>query len=256
MKQGQSGLDETDLIVVETSLGPIHFRGRDTGKPVLLLITGSFAAENTADRFAERFPAMDGLRAHLPGNHCPRVAHVSIGVFAGAFTEALDIRFPGRPVVVVGLSVGGIVALAIRAKMLRGILAIEPLLVSDEAWPLLNLRTQGPPGQDDFLWNILGIGPDEVERRDYRPMLGSLTTPTYVILGDEVPPVGVWPDYMPGLLGPLSRQALAAHPHITVAQLSDVGHHILKYGPHALLNATQRLIQRVVGKDAAIMDLP
>jgi pimeloyl-ACP methyl ester carboxylesterase len=249
-------LDNTDLIVVETSLGPIHFRGRDTGKPILLLITGSFASENTADRLADRFPAMDCLRAHLPGNHCPQVAHVSIGIFAGAFTEALDRRFSGRPVVVTGLSIGGLVALAIRARMLRGILAVEPLLVSDEAWPLLNLRTQAPPGNEDFLWNILGIGPDKVERRDYRPMLGNLTTPTYVILGDEVPPVGEWPEYMPGLLGPLSRQALASHPKITVDQLTNVGHNILKYGPYALLNATKHLIQHVIGGDAAIVDLP
>lgn len=92
-----------DIIEVSTDLGPIQFRGRDSGKPILLLITGAFATEDQMSLLQDRFPAVDALRAHLPGNHCPSLVDSSVGVFAAAFTTALNSRFAGREVVVVGL---------------------------------------------------------------------------------------------------------------------------------------------------------
>lgn len=185
-------------IDVDTDLGPIRFLGRDAGAPVVLVITGAFAMENQVDRLQDRFPSLDVLRAHLPGNHSPPMDIPSVGVFGAAFTAALDARFPGRPLVLVGLSVGALVAMATRARGTRAMLLVEPPLVITEAWPLEALPREAPPGNEEFLWNVFGLGRAVIEPRDYRPLVSQIGVPAHVLLGDPPPPRGPWGNTMPG----------------------------------------------------------
>ena len=244
------------LIEVPTRLGPVQFRGVDTGRPILLFIMGAFATENTVDRVHERFPALDVLRAHLPGNHCPRIAEVSVQGFAAAFTEALETRFLDRPLVIVGLSVGALVAMSIRVAGLAGLVLVEPPLVTDEAWPLRLLRTQAPAGNDDFVWNIFGVGPERIERRDYRPQFGDMRTPATIVLGEPVPPDGQATEQMPGLVGPLSRAAIQMNPAARTVQYSNVGHHIIRHKGMELLYEIQSTVRVCLGEDLSVVYLP
>lgn len=243
-------------IDVATRLGPIQFRGLDTGRPILLFIMGAFATENTVDRVHERFPALDVLRAHLPGNHCPPLSEVTVEAFAAAFTEALETRFVGRQVAIVGLSVGALVAMSIRAAGVAGLVLVEPPLVTDEAWPLRLLRTQAPSGNEDFIWNIFGVGADRFERRDYRRQFAEVRTPMTIVLGDPVPPDGQGTEQMPGLVGPLSRAAIHASACAKIVQYSGVGHHIIRHKGLELLFEIQRLVTDRLGEDLAVVHLP
>ena len=243
-------------IDVQTDLGPIRFEGRDTGRPIILLITGAFAALDQMDRLQDRFPAADVLRAHLPGNHCPPLVSASVGVFSAAFTAALDVRFPGRPTIVVGLSVGALVAFAIRSAAVRAILAVEPPLVMAEAWPLEVLPQHAPPGSDEFLWNIIGVGREAMELRDYRVLVPQISVPAHVLLGDPPPPRGPWRDTLPGLVGPLARATLRSNPLISIENLPGIGHHVVRYAPLNLLAAIQRTAELAFGPLAAQLALP
>ena len=246
-------LDE--IIEVQTEYGPIHFRGHDTGRPILLFITGAFAQVDQLHRVPERFPEMDVLRAHLPGNHCPPLVGVSIDLYASAFSAALDDRFKGRDVIVVGLSVGAVVALGLRASRVREIIALEPILVTDEAWPLKVLLNQAQPGQEAFLWNVLGIGPEGPVRRDYRYVLEGLQVPVCAMLGEEPPPERPWSGAMPGMVGTLARAALAAHPRVWTRHVRGVGHNIVRDAGEAVLKTIHPAIVRTFGVDVAKMDL-
>jgi pimeloyl-ACP methyl ester carboxylesterase len=91
---------------IATSLGEVWMWGRDTGKPIVLLITGAFADFDVYDRLPLVLPQFDVLRTHLPGNHSPVLIDTSIGVMAGAISQAMTARFGGRPLVILGLSTG------------------------------------------------------------------------------------------------------------------------------------------------------
>lgn len=114
------------VIEVATDFGAVEFRGADRGRPVLLLITGTLATEAVMDRLFERFPALDVMRAHLPGNHCPTLVSTSVGLFAAAYGAAIAKALAGRPVVVAGHSVGALVAFALKGLTVRAAVGIEP----------------------------------------------------------------------------------------------------------------------------------
>ena len=245
-----------EIIEVQTEFGPIQFRGTDTGKPILLLITGAFSSEQVMVQLGARFGKVDVLRAHLPGNHCPPLIEASVGVFGAAYGAALDKRFPGRDVVLVGLSVGALVGFAMRSSAVRAIVAIEPPLLMREAWPLVVLREQAPPGQEAFLWTVLGIGPDRVEDRDYRPLISDLRVPTLVLLGDEPPAPGTAWVEMPGLVGPEGRRALHASPRVEVTIIAGAGHHIVRSDPFDVVSAIRHALEIGLGPAQAALTMP
>ena len=245
-----------EIIEVQTEFGPVQFRGTDTGNPILLLITGAFSSEQVMVQLGERFGKVDVFRAHLPGNHCPPLIEASVGVFGAAFSAALDQRFPGRDVVLVGLSVGALVGFSIRTPGVRAIVAIEPPLLMREAWPLEVLREQAPPGQEALLWNVLGIGPDRVEDRDYRPLVSDLRAPTFVLLGEDPPALGtVWVE-MPGLVGAESRRALQASPRVEMKVITGAGHHIVRSDPLEVVSAIRHALIVGLGPARAALTMP
>lgn len=210
----------------ETPFGPIWFWRRDTGQPVLLLITGTFANANVLDQLDETLVGVDVWRAHLPGNHCPPLAVNTVGLFAAAYGHAIRDALAGRDVVVAGLSVGGLVALGLRAANIRGLVVVEPPLLTEGVWPLRIVREQAPPGHDDFLWQVLGIAPDRLEPRDYSALLANLELSTRVLVGGEMGPPRRDFDIMPSLVSPACRALLDNHPKVTVIEAPGAGHNV------------------------------
>jgi pimeloyl-ACP methyl ester carboxylesterase len=211
---------------VQTSLGPVWLLGRDTGRPILLLVTGAFAAADLFWRMQDHFPDADVLRLHLPGNHCPELAETSIHAFAAAIDEALAGRWPDRPLMAVGLSVGGVVALALRNPMLRRLVVVEPVLLTQGVWPLELYRAQAPAGGGTFVRNIFGVGPDEIRPVDHGWVLEGLTVPTLALVGDA--PLGAPRPFerMPTLVSAEALARLQAHPAIEVEVVPGAGHNI------------------------------
>ena len=133
-----------EKVEVETPFGPIWLRGRDTGRPAVVLIHGAFSAPEPVARV--RADGLDFFVAHLPGNHCPDLSATNIGVWGAAYRYAVEHGLGGRDHVVVGVSTGALIALAMRSRGLRQLVLAEPPLWPAEIWPLRSFPGETRPG--------------------------------------------------------------------------------------------------------------
>jgi pimeloyl-ACP methyl ester carboxylesterase len=242
----------------DTRFGPIWLWGAAeafTGsRPLVLVITGAFNAERSQIfALASVLQGADVLIGHLPGNHAPDTIHHSVGVYAGAYAQV--IASLERPVVVVGASIGGLVALSLKAPNIRSILAIEPPIRTGRLWPLLHpfrQRLQAEPKVREFLWNVFGISEDVFEDRNYEAMLAQLKTPTRVLLGTQP----LFPEReittLPSLIDEPEREVFARHPAIKITVIAGAGHNIPAQAFDVLAEKTQAMIDAVLS-DAAAM---
>ncbi|THD78786.1 MAG: alpha/beta hydrolase [Phenylobacterium sp.] len=213
---------------VPTDLGPIWFWGADTGQPAILLITGLFAEPGQWELDVSLLPpGFDYLRAHLPGNHCPAIAELSVEALGRAFSQAIATRFEGRPVLVAGFSVGALVALSVRAPNVGRLFLVEPPLRTHDLWPVVDWAS-GPLSDDQrtLLFNTLGVGAEGLTQRDHTGLLARLDKPAEVILGAVplLPPRRL--DALPSLVDEPSRALLATHPLIRTAVVEGAGHNV------------------------------
>lgn len=242
-----------EKLEVETPFGPVWFWRRDTGQPVLLLITGTLAEPAVLRGLDDVLQGIDLWRVHLPGNHCPPLATTSVGMFAAAFTEAIRTALQDRPVVVAGLSVGGLAALGIRAPNVRRLLVVEPPLLTEGVWVLEVLRDQAPPGHEDFLWQVLGIGPDRIEPRDYTGLLAALRLPTLALVGGVSGPRDPDFEVMPSMMTPASRALLDRHPHVNVVEAPGAGHNVPARATMIFLRAIEATCREAFGPQVELV---
>src|SRR5205814_783389 len=129
---------------IATPVGDIWMWGRDTGKPIALVMTGAFADAHIYSRLQLVLPQFDVLRTHLPGNHCPELIDISVGVMASGVSQALTSHFGGRPMVAIGLSTGALVAMALTSPDLKALLLVEPFLRTLQIWPFRGMVAEYP----------------------------------------------------------------------------------------------------------------
>jgi len=201
-------------------------------RPVVLMIHGVFGWSANLYGWTEIFgPEADVLFAALPGHPggAP-YASPSVEAVAESFLHALDLGFGSRRVIVVGESVGGVIALAMGASSaVARVVAVEPPLVTAKQWCFEAIvptaRERGSTVPDEVIWAFMGGG---APRRDldHRPLLSRLAVPAEVIAGDVplMPPRRVME--APSFLDETDHAAILAAP---MARL-----HIVK-GGHALL---------------------
>jgi hypothetical protein len=239
--------------ICQTSLGEVWLWGELTGKPVLLIVTGAFADPGTLDHAGASFPTVDVLRTHLPGNHCPRLAVVSVEAYAAALSEALAQIAPDVPLGIVGLSLGALVALGVRAPGLRHLLLVEPPLSTAETWHMAEaVQTESGSPEAALLWALFGIRDGEVaEPRDYTGLLKSLGVPTEVLVGD-VPAEPRRPmARAPSFVGPAARALLEGHPLVVTTIAAGAGHNVPVHSPLLLYDALVRMVTGLMGAEAA-----
>jgi hypothetical protein len=230
----------------------------DDGRPVVLFINGAFAIERPRSfELPGLMPEAAVFNAHLPGNHCPALASPSVEAFAAAYSAALDQI--GRPAIVIGASIGALVAMSLRSPTLRGVVLLEPPLQTGALWPLQPTFRQMAAARPsdtalrDFLWAIFGFSRRELRNRDYRPLLGHLDTPGWAVFGGQpLMPERAY-ELVPSLVDEPDRALLAAHPKLRTAVIAGVGHnvpghaigHVVQYardlmGRHLLADRLER----------------
>lgn len=212
---------------IPTPLGDIWMWGRDTGRPMCLVITGAFADFDIYTRLQLVLPQFDVLRTHLPGNHCPSLIETSIGVIGAAISQAVTSRFAGRPLVILGVSAGALVAMAVATPGLRALLLVEPFLRTLHVWPFRGMVGEyRSPQQQDFLWKVLGVRDDAAEERDYRHLARDPTVPGHVLLGG----VPLMPKrqlaMLPSFVDDEDRATLRAQSLLTVTEVPEAGHNV------------------------------
>lgn len=203
---------------VETPLGQVVLWGRDTGRPVLLVIPGLFAKPGAFEHLQNSLAAVDVWRAFLDPE-----PDGSVEGFASQFSAAVaSLR---RPLGVVGVSAGALVALAMKGPSRLAL--FEPVLRPALAWPLRLL--------DDAAWADQMLG-----RRDFSSLLSGLAVPAVATVGDRPlhpnGPLTGWPS----LVDPETRAELEAHPLVTLRTVSG-GHDLARDNPAAFFQAVGEL---------------
>jgi pimeloyl-ACP methyl ester carboxylesterase len=200
--------------------------------PIVLLVHGAFRAASTLVAWRDRLPNV--VFANLPGHGgAPMLDEVSLP----AWTEALSAAIPRlpRPVLAVGESLGGLVALGLEG--VAGVVAFDPFFRTDDLWPVRAASaTAAAIGKSSPAAAILAPG------QDYFSQLDRLSAPAEVVTGD----VPLMPERplarSPCLLEAEDLARLEGRVRVTKIQ---GGHNLLDEAPEAcraiILDALARL---------------
>jgi surfactin synthase thioesterase subunit len=202
---------------VETGLGAVRLQGhletfRDD-RPLLFAILGVGARLDYFHRLPERFPACDVVICHLPGLHTPPLADPSVAAFAAAFDDAIRLRLPGRWILRFGLSVGGLVALAMAEG--DAVLAIDPPFSEALLDPFGSLFPQ-------VLAGVVGV--------DHRPLLERVDVPAHVLIASR------------GLIAAADQALLIGHARVR-AEVVEGSHDLPSEAPKAVVAALEQALR-------------
>lgn len=231
-----------------TPIGEIWLTGEtdafDSDRVLVLIIKGAFAREG--GRFSdlhELLPEASVLVAQLPGNFCPALAETSVEGFAFAFDHVIATAFPGRKIVILGDSLGGLVALAVAGDVTR--LVLDPPLKLSADWPImprLRERFVAEPAHRDFLSNVFGVTERGIEERDYTALLGR---PARVLIGEVTTERPDEAFFVPSVVLQPERDLLSRHGEIRLSVVENVGHLIVASRPLLVLQVLKELLAEI-----------
>lgn len=120
----------------ETSLGPVPAVARVEldDRPLLLVVRGAFPMQGQLNSLTAKIPWASVVLLNLPGMHSPQFQENSISAFADAFDEVVDQL--GKRTVVLGLSIGGAAAMALRSPHVSRRIVVDTPLRTEGLWPL------------------------------------------------------------------------------------------------------------------------
>ena len=138
---------------------------------------------------------------------------------------------PGRRVLVAGLGLGGLLALALNARGYAAV-AFDPFFSTAGRWPLeVVLERRAAEGElpvPEFLFEALGWRDGAiVQNRSYGGLLDRLKAPALIVCGDVplAPPRDL--AMAPSLMDEADHALLAAYPNLRVKIAPGCGHDVL-----------------------------
>jgi dienelactone hydrolase len=178
-------------------------------RPLVLAVQGLLAGpDDLADLPAALGHLADVTVTRLAPEHADPVA------FAEGLAELVDTLFAARPVVLAGVSLGAVAAMAVRARSVRRIVAVEPVLAA----------------------------------RGLSELLGDLRLPVDVLLGrPDAPPA---PGRRPSLVGAAERAVLAAAPRVRLHLAPGAGHDVAGEASKALTALLSEACRRAAAEPA------
>lgn len=212
--------------VVDTSVGRATW-GADVPFPRVLLIHGFLRRADGLAHWRERIPGLGFL--YLPGHSGkPDFAEASVEVWLRGLREALD-RFP-EPPLIIAESLGAVIAMGLPY---RALVAVEPLLSTDQLWPLrLTFEAGRALGAD------VGLAREGLFAKPFTWTLEQISAPTLVIAGAEP----LMPEremaFAPSVLTDADFEAYARHPQVEAIRIPG-GHNLLDREPDAVMAAAR-----------------
>lgn len=233
-----------DFLTIQTSAGQFSCVGRihtDRPRPCLLAVNGSFPDEKYLYDLVGHFAGANVVVVNLPGMG-GLWSDAGVAELTRGLEEVLALTFHGLPTVVLGTSTGNLPAFGLTAANICRRVAVEPFFTTKDLWPFVaNVRARLAKTPDNvglvtFLWKIFGIGPTELEDRDYRHLLQTISVPTDVVVGQVplLPPraLPTWPSFT----SQEDRRALVANPFVTLHEgAPGTGHAVTVVEPGAAL---------------------
>jgi len=245
---------------VSTSAGVIQIYARpnfSATKPVVLAIGGTFAMPDELASLPDSLGMLfDACIMPMPGATGPVSGAGFIAAVAKAVGEIIEGPFRDRPVVLLGVSLGAIVALRTQASNLKRLVLLDPPLTTGELWPIVEpLRAHLKSRPDDaalraFVFEIYGVGDAALEPRSYLPMIEALQTPTDVVLGSRPLQPQRALERFPSLVGEQARRLLAASPQVRLHVAPDTGHNVMGQAPKVVQAVLMEACRRAAASDS------
>jgi pimeloyl-ACP methyl ester carboxylesterase len=218
--------------VAETGEGRVVFTA-ETAAPRVLLIHGFKRQAGQLAPWRDRIPDLGFV--HLPGHSgAPPFAEVSVEAWIRGLGEMIRSAFP-EPPLIVAESLGAIVAMSLPS---RAVIAVEPLLSTDQLWPLhrtiRNARARGveiEPAMEalfdkPFTWTLERIGVPTLVLAGTEPLLPERATP-----------------HEPSLLTDEDFAAYAAHPMVEAHRIAG-GHTLMDHNREGVMAASRDFMIR------------
>lgn len=214
---------------------------RESHRPVCILIGGlgrGLGKIYPLFTFVEQFA--DPLIFMLPGIESPHVEQPTIERVAELCIQSVSLLCPGRRLMAVGESLGGLIALAL-AQRVHHVVAIDPPLVMKDQWPLWATFSRHEIGSPflpaPLIHMVIGANPAEAASKSYLYLLDECKN-VRLVCGDEplLPPRPL--ERSPSLVGETER-AYAESRGAAVCMLS-AGHNILEDAFDPLCDVLER----------------
>jgi hypothetical protein len=221
---------------------PATFEGSG---PIVFAIRGAMAGLQDLEWLSETVPNV--VYTHLPGFHSPFLRDTSIAAFIHAYDAAIAEMFGSRPVTVLGVSAGALVAAGLTSTQITGRLMIEPFFSTANLWALVELVRAALPTANEayrrWCWDVLGISSSSVADRQYGCLLPK-SGRRIAIVGDVplLPRRPMWT--LPSLTTDDDRRLLEAS--CVEVVVASGGHNIPQSDKDAILRALGRLLTRGV----------
>lgn len=217
--------------VVTTAEGRVVFTA-ETATPRVLIIHGFKRRADQLLPWRDRIPDLGFV--HLPGHSgAPAFAEVSVEAWIRGLREMMT-AFP-EPPLIIAESLGAIVAMSLPS---RALIAVEPLLSTDQLWPLhrtiRNARARG-----------IEIEPamEALFEHPFTWTLDRIQAPTLVLAGmDPLLPERATP-YEPSLLTDADFAAYARHPLVEAHRIPG-GHTLLDHSRDGVMAAASAFMTR------------
>lgn len=168
----------------------------DAVRPILLMIHGALRDSSVLFDWIHLCGSeFDVVFVDLPGHgRSPAIANVTITSFAANVGEAATAALGNRDVLVVGESLGGLVALAmggLHIESIQGIIAADPPMTMAKLWHVRNAMSSivASDPANDFLRslaaNIFGVDSDgNARERIYYDVVEQTRVPVLILTGD------------------------------------------------------------------------
>ena len=187
------------------------------------------------------------------------VVPATVEALAASVHAALAAIIPGRNALLVGESLGGLVALAVGARgdatPVRAVFAADPPITTAKLWQIavtfVGEMAQNPPGS--FVWSlareVFGITPAGIEERIHYPIVGAVGVPAVIATGDVslLPPREL--DRAACLVDQVDRFVIKElyGEAIQIKQIPNCGHLLLIDAVGPCLEVIRSLLERFVG---------
>jgi pimeloyl-ACP methyl ester carboxylesterase len=207
---------------------PVWGRIGDDRRALLLVVRGAMPTLQHMLDLTKFLPAVDVALVHLPGMHSPFFDENTPAVFASAFDQTLD-HLGYERVIVLGISIGGIVALAMRAPSIQRIILVDTPLTTGKLWPIHDTfrETVGDHAQARrWIAQMLGIHIDRVDDLDYRALLAAAPMPLTAMVGGDALGEPRKIARTPSLVSEADRRVYAADPNVDLIVVPDAGHNV------------------------------
>lgn len=232
-------------------------QGREANRPVVFAIPGVLSANEPLVNMGEGLGLLaDFCLMQLPSFAGAAVSSCAIPDLSALVAEVIETRFAGRQVVLLGVSTGAVIALGVRASNLARVVAVEPPLVTEGLWPLVEplrelLRSSRDATTATFVLEAFGVSETGLVARDYRSVLDGLAAPVDVIVGDAPLNPQRELERFPSLVDEAERWRLAATPGVRMHLARDAGHNVVGHAVRTVYDVLREACRRAAARLSA-----